>query len=114
VARADPFNCLGEFSDDPDRGCAELRYTKTGDDLIGAHKTPSLRNVAETAPYMHAGQMHTLADILDLYNRAPLALIGHNEAKPLNLSGKELRQLEAFLHSLSGTLATEPRWLTRP
>jgi len=114
VARDDPFNCLGDFSDDPQKACAELRYTKTGDDLIGAQKTPSLRNVADTAPYMHSGQMHTLADILDLYNRAPLALVGHNEAKPLNLSGRELKQLEAFLHTLSGPVAADPRWLTRP
>ena len=114
VARADPFNCLGEYSDDAERDCAELRFTRTGDDLIGTQKTPSLRNVAETAPYMHAGQMHTLADILELYNRAPLALIGHNEAKPLNLSGRELGQLEAFLHSLSGPVAADPKWLMRP
>lgn len=113
-ARADPFNCLGEFNDSIQRDCAELRFTKTGDGLIGAQKTPSLRNVAETAPYMHAGQMMSLTAVIDQYNRAPLALIGHNEAKPLKLSGNEKRQLEEFLRSLSGPLATAPRWLTRP
>jgi cytochrome c peroxidase len=113
-ARADPFNCLGEFSDDQNRDCAELKFTKTGDDLIGTHKTPSLRNVLETAPYMHAGQMMTLAEVIDQYNRAPLAIVGHNEAKPLKLSGTERRQLEAFLGSLSGPLATPPEWLERP
>lgn len=113
-ARADPFNCLGYFSDDPHANCAELRFARTGDDLIGAHKTPSLRNVALTAPYMHAGQMKSLAEIIDQYDRAPPALIGHNEAKTLDLSRNERRQLEAFLHTLSAPLATSPEWLAAP
>lgn len=113
-ARADPFNCLGNFSDDPDADCAELRFARTGDDLIGAHKTPSLRNVALTAPYMHAGQMNSLAQIIDQYDRAPLSLVGHSEAKPLSLSRNERQQLEAFLHTLSAPLATSPEWLVAP
>jgi len=113
-ARADPFNCLGNFSDDPDANCAELRFARTGDELIGTHKTPSLRNVALTAPYMHAGQLISLADVIDQYDRAPLALVGHNEAKTLNLSSKQKQQLEMFLHALSGPLATLPEWLAAP
>ncbi|TDJ32014.1 MAG: cytochrome-c peroxidase [Gammaproteobacteria bacterium] len=112
--RADPFNCVGRFSDDPDANCAELRFARTGDDLIGAHKTPSLRNVALTAPYMHAGQMTSLTEIIDQYNRAPLAMVGHSEAKPLNLWRNERKQLEAFLRTLSGPLATSPEWLAAP
>jgi cytochrome c peroxidase len=110
----DPFNCLGPYSDDPARVCAELRFMKTGDELIGAHRTPSLRNVAETAPYMHAGQQATLADVLDQYNRAPAAIVGHNEAKPLGLSSRQLRDLEAFLRSLSGPVSADARWLEPP
>jgi cytochrome c peroxidase len=94
--------------------CAELRFARTGDDLIGAHKTPSLRNVAITAPYMHAGQMVSLTDIIEQYDRAPLAMVGHNEAKSLNLSRKEKKQLEIFLHTLTGPLATLPEWLAAP
>ena len=112
--RADPFNCVGRFSDDPDANCAELSFARTGDDLIGAHKTPSLRNVALTAPYMHAGQMTSLTEIIDQYNRAPLAMVGHSEAKPLNLWRNERKQLEAFLRTLSGPLATSPEWLAAP
>ncbi|MCH8336131.1 MAG: cytochrome-c peroxidase [Proteobacteria bacterium] len=112
--RADPFNCVGRFSDDPNANCAELRFARTGDDLIGAHKTPSLRNVALTAPYMHAGQMTSLTEIIDQYNRAPLAMVGHSEAKPLNLWRNERKQLEAFLRTLSGPLATSPEWLAAP
>jgi len=111
---ADPFNCAGDFSDNPDGRCAELRFARTGDELIGAHKTPSLRNVALTAPYMHAGQMQTLAEIIEQYNRAPLAMVGHNEAKPLSLSRKERKQLEAFLHTLNSPIATRSEWLQAP
>ncbi len=97
-----PFNCLGEFSDDPERQCAELEFVRSGPELIGAVRTPSLRNVEFTAPYMHKGQLATLAEVLLHYNEAPDAMIGHNEAEPLGLGKRELRQLEAFLRTLGG------------
>jgi len=97
-----PFNCLGDFSDDPQRRCAELEFVRSGPELIGAVRTPSLRNVEHTAPYMHKGQIETLTEVLVHYNEAPDAMIGHNEAKPLELSDRELRQLEAFLKTLNG------------
>ncbi|MBT8110421.1 MAG: cytochrome-c peroxidase [Gammaproteobacteria bacterium] len=100
-ALADPFNCLGDHSDDPARQCAELTFVRTGPELIGAVRTPSLRNVELTAPYMHKGQAATLAEALRHYNEAPDAMIGHNEAKPLELSTRELRQVEAFLKTLT-------------
>jgi cytochrome c peroxidase len=95
------FNCLGEFSDDVQRHCPELTFVRTGPELLGAMRTPSLRTLAQTGPYMHKGQIETLAEVLEHYNRAPDAMIGHNEAKPLGLSRPQLRRLEAFL----GTLA---------
>ncbi len=100
-----PFNCLGDYSDDPERRCPELEFVKTGTELIGAVRTPSLRNVEHTAPYMHKGQLDTLAEVLVHYNKAPDAMIGHNEAKPLALSGRQLRQLEAFLRTLSSPVS---------
>ena len=72
------------------------------------------RNVAETGPYMHAGQLNSLDEVVEHYNRAPPAMIGHNEIKSLNLNPVEMQQLEAFLHSLSAPPATDPKWLTRP
>ena len=63
---------------------------------------------------MHAGQIDSLAAIIDQYNRAPLAMVGHNEAKPLKLSRNERRQLEAFLHALDGPIAAAPEWLAPP
>jgi cytochrome c peroxidase len=98
---ASPFNCLGEHSDDPLRQCAELMFVRTGPDLIGAVRTPSLRNVENTPPYMHKGQVATLAEAILHYNNAPEAMIGHNEAKRLALSSRELGQLEAFLKTLT-------------
>lgn len=112
---SDPFNCWGNYSDDPSRNCAELEYVRTGVELIGATRTPSLRNLSGTAPYSHKGQQQTLAEVIDLYNRAPLAMIGHNEAEEkLGLSAREMKQLESFLNSLDAPLATDPKWLKAP
>jgi cytochrome c peroxidase len=97
---ADLFNCRGDFNDNPSPSCPELEFARTGPELIGAFRTPSLRNVPGTAPYGHKGQLATLADVLEHYNEAPDAMIGHNEAKPLDLGRGELQQLEAFLMTL--------------
>jgi cytochrome c peroxidase len=98
----DEFNCRSRWSDARSR-CAELEYLVTDDHTLErAYKVPSLRNVAERAPFMDAGQFATLAKVLDHYNRAPRALAGHTELTPLRMSRDELRQLEAFLKTLSG------------
>jgi cytochrome c peroxidase len=98
----DEFNCRSQWSDARER-CPELEFIVTGDHTLDrAYKVPSLRNVAERAPYLDAGQFATLADALDHYNRAPVAATGHSELRPLRLKAVELRQLEAFLRTLSG------------
>ena len=100
---ADEFNCRSRWSDATPGDCKELEFmTVNGHELERAFKVPSLRNVADRAPYMHAGQLATLADVLAHYNRAPIAPAGHSELKPLRLNPKELAQLESFLRSLSG------------
>jgi cytochrome c peroxidase len=111
---ADPFNCRGDFSDAATKHCAELDFARSGPDLIGAVRTPSLRNLENTAPYMHKGQLQSLRDVLEHYNEAPLAMIGHNEAKPLGFNRRELGQLEAFLNALAAPLATADKWLAAP
>ena len=58
--------------------------------------------------------MASLAAVLDHYNRAPLAMIGHNEAKPLKLNRRESMQLENFLKTLAAPLATPAEWLGAP
>ncbi|MGY6274138.1 cytochrome c peroxidase [Methylomonas sp. MgM2] len=69
-----------------------------------AYKTPSLRNVALSAPYMHNGSLAGLADVVRFYNQGGVA----NEnlsplIKPLALSETEIAQLVAFLQALTGS-----------
>jgi len=111
---ADPFNCRGEFSDASEDSCEELEFARKGYEVLGTFRTPSLRNLEDTQPYMHKGQISTLAEVLAHYNNAPLAMIGHNEAKPLELNATELMQLEVFLMSLAAPLATDEKWLSPP
>ena len=90
------------------------QFVKTGDELIGSQRVPSLRNVAHTAPYMHGGQLKTLKEVIEHYDKAPNAMIGHNEAKPLGLNKKEKKQIIAFLNTLTGELMIEAKWLANP
>jgi cytochrome c peroxidase len=111
----DEFNCLGPYSDAEPEDCAELRFlVASGDELAGAFKPPTLRNVAQTAPYMHAGQFGDLFSVVRHYRHAPEAAVGHTELEPLPFMGPSLMNLEAFLHSLSGPLATPEEWLEAP
>jgi cytochrome c peroxidase len=111
----DEFNCLGPYSDAQPEDCTELRFlVDSGEELVGAFKPPTLRNVAETAPYMHAGQFGDLLSVVRHYRHAPQAAIGHTELEPLPFMGPPMMQLEAFLHSLSGPLATPVEWLQAP
>lgn len=111
---ADEFNCRSPYSDAPEN-CAELEFAVTEDPaLVGAMKTPSLRNVADRAPYMHAGQFATLEEVVDHYNRAPAAPLGKSELKPLSLTSRERGQLVAFLRALSAPLATPDSLLRAP
>lgn len=66
-----------------------------------AYKTPSLRNVALTAPYMHDGSIAMLAEVIDFYADGPGC--GHGEK--VALSPQERRQLLAFLGSLTSAAA---------
>jgi cytochrome c peroxidase len=75
--------------------------------LRHAFKTPTLRDVARRAPYMHDGSIATLDAIIDLYNRGGIARPSRAEQiYPLDLSQREKDDLIAFLHTLNG--ATEP------
>jgi cytochrome c peroxidase len=104
---ADEFNCLSPYSDAGPDDCAELRYmVAEGHELVRQFKAPSLRNVAERAPYMHAGQFASLDEVLAHYNAAPEAPAGHSELEPLGISAREVSQLIAFLHTLSAPLDT--------
>lgn len=112
---ADEFNCRSRWSDAKGTQCSELEFlVSEGHELERAFKVPSLRNVAERAPYMHAGQFASLEEVVAHYNRAPVAPAGHNELKPLRLNAKELQQLAAFLRTLSGGTAAPAELLRDP
>lgn len=112
---ADEFNCRSRWSDATPAQCAELDFIVTDSaHLERAFKVPSLRNVADRAPYMHAGQIATLEDVLAHYNAAPPAPAGHTELKALRLNASELRQLASFLRALSGGMSTPSHLLRAP
>jgi len=84
----------------------EGRYAVTQNERDrAAFKTPTLRDVARTAPYMHDGSLATLEDVVDFYskggNRNPNQDL---RIRPLNLSAEEKRQLVAFLKALNGRI----------
>lgn len=104
----DEFNCMGPFSDATRQQCQELEFIADDDPhMVGAFKTPSLRNVAERAPYMHAGQIASLADVVRHYSAAPPAKTGKNERHPLALSDGEIADLARFLETLSGPIVEQ-------
>ncbi|MFC1747777.1 cytochrome-c peroxidase [Pseudomonadota bacterium] len=72
--------------------------------LKGAFKTPTLRDVALTAPYMHNGQFSTLGDVIDHYASGGKKNVGNvsRNIQKFKLSKKEKMQLVAFLKSLTG------------
>jgi len=110
----DEFNCASRYSDAGPDDCAELRFlVPEGQALVRAFKTPSLRGVAGRAPYMHAGQLGTLAGVIEHYDRAPAAPAGKTEVRPLRLTPRERAQIEAYLRTLDAPADT-PRWLLEP
>ncbi|MEX2962367.1 cytochrome-c peroxidase [Microbulbifer sp. TYP-18] len=120
LLQQDAFTCLSEQSDaDPD-DCQEMRFLKKqGRELVGAFKTPTLRNVAHTAPYMHAGQFATLEAVLAHYNsptppyydREQHPSRPHFDIFPLKLDEMQIKQLSAFLHTLSSPISLDdPLW----
>jgi cytochrome c peroxidase len=96
------FHNLGVGADkkEPDEGRFEV--TKDPKDW-GAFKTPTLREIARTAPYMHDGSLKTLEEVVDFYDRGGIA----NKNKdvkifPLRLSPREKKDLVEFMKALSG------------
>jgi cytochrome c peroxidase len=103
--RSDPLNLLGRFSDDASGASAtKTRHVEPTHATFGQFKTPSLRNVALTAPYMHNGRLATLRDVVKHYSEIdPDRVHSDGEAllRPLRLSDGEVDDLVAFLESLS-------------
>ncbi|MFC6634905.1 cytochrome-c peroxidase [Microbulbifer taiwanensis] len=116
----DAFTCLSRWSDAGQGDCAEMRFLKRqGPELVGAFKTPTLRNIAQTAPYMQAGQLATLEQVLAHYNaptppyydREQHPSRPHFDILPLGLSDEQLGQVIAFLGTLTSPLPEDdPLW----
>jgi cytochrome c peroxidase len=91
---------IGTDKPDPDVG----RYAVTHDARDwGVFKTPTLREVEHTAPYMHDGSLATLDDVVEFYDKGGIQNRNLDpNIKPLHLSGQEKKDLVAFLKALSG------------
>jgi cytochrome c peroxidase len=103
------------------QGFTELgRYlvTKQPKD-IGAFKTPTLRDIELTTPYMHNGSEKTLIDVVRFYNRGGNANANLDERlRPLNLNEEEMNELVEFMRALTSddvlrqSLASKPQTRT--
>ena len=103
--RADPYNLLGAYSDDPSRASAsKTRHVLLQPRNFGEFRVPGLRNVAKTAPYMHNGSLATLDGVVKHYselNEDRLHTDGERILRPLRLTPQASADLVAFLESLS-------------
>jgi cytochrome c peroxidase len=80
------------------------RYGVTKDDNDkGAFKTPSLRNIALTAPYTHDGAFETLEEVVEFYNQGGGSVLNKSpKLLKLHLTKQEKGDLVAFLKALTG------------
>jgi cytochrome c peroxidase len=93
-----------------DRRTSELgRFAVSrGFDDLGSFKTPTLRNIAVTAPYMHDGSLETLRDVVVHYNNGgvtvendPVNDFLSGGIRPLKLTDQEIEDLVAFMEALT-------------
>jgi cytochrome c peroxidase len=103
--RSTRFSLLGRYNDDASqRKIASTRYMKSAEAGRGEFRTPSLRNVAVTAPYMHNGSLESLRDVIRHYMRIDPERLRGSASKllrKLDLSATETDDLVAFLQTLS-------------
>lgn len=96
------YHNLGVGTDRPNPDEGRSAITKNPADW-GAFKTPTLREIANTAPYMHDGSLTTLRDVVDYYDKGGLPNKNLDEKiKPLHLTEQNKNDLVDFLKALSG------------
>jgi cytochrome c peroxidase len=99
------FNLVGPYNDDASRANARGTLEAVADERdSGKFKVPSLRNAVLTAPYMHAGQHATLADVVRHYSELDAGRVPGGvgrAAGPLKLSAVEVNDLVVFLETLT-------------
>jgi cytochrome c peroxidase len=107
--RGDRFNLLGRYNDDrAGEAATKTRHLDAQHRNFGEFKTPSLRNVELSPPYMHNGRLGSLHDVVLHYSGiSPDRLHSDGEAllKPLGLPPAEVDDLVAFLRSITDPLA---------
>lgn len=99
----DPLRCGGDWHDARPASCPHLAHVRLhAPEWLGAYKVPSLRQVAQTAPYMHDGRFGSLEQVVTHYQHAqnPDGDFGHTELRPLALSAREQTDLVNFLKTL--------------
>lgn len=103
--RKDKYNLAGQYNGD--RNPISIRKTtsvKLGQSNFGQWRTPSLRNLTDTQPYMHDGSIATLRGVIDAYadiDPDRLHSEGESILKPLDLSEKARNDVVKFLETLS-------------
>ncbi len=104
------YHNLGVGMDKPNPDWGRFTVTKNNFDK-GAFKTPTLRNVTQSSPYMHDGGETTLLEVVNLYDRGGIKNQWlSKEIKPLHLTDQDKADLVAFLEALTG----EVRGAERP
>jgi cytochrome c peroxidase len=104
----------------PDECDGKIKYYSLtlNDSYLGQWRTPGLRDVAITGPYMHDGMYASLREVIEHYNTGGIHSRGgetigiiDSKIKALNLTSQEIDDLVAFLESLTGQVdpaVTEP------
>ncbi len=101
------YHNIGVGMDKPNPDLGRYTVTKNQGDK-GAFKTPTLRDVAQRAPYMHDGSEKVLAEVVTFYNKGGFKNPWlSRRIEPLNLSAQEQADLVAFLQSLTGEVSAE-------
>ncbi len=96
------YHNIGIGMDKPDPDVGRYAVTKNEADW-GAFKTPTLRDIARTAPYMHDGSLATLEEVVDYYDKGGNPNKNLDKTmKKLNLTAQEKKDLVAFLKALNG------------
>jgi cytochrome c peroxidase len=106
------FHNLGIGQDKADPAPGRYAISHKPEDF-GAFKTPTLREIEHTFPYMHDGSLKTLEEVVEYYNKGGIPNKNLDERiKKLNLTAQDKTDLVAFLKALSGTgwqHLTEPK-----
>ncbi len=107
--KVDIFNGIGPFSDERNEAAkSKLEFLPQAASARGKFKTPTLRNVARTAPYMHDGRFKTLTQVVRFYAEGQAAIHGKFVGKRdrlldiiPHLTSSQIHDLVAFLKSLN-------------